>query len=79
MQDDINNIAGQRDSELADLETRLHEVQDRMYEMERADMSTAEREEDDRRDRRGGSRGDDDRRGGGGRDRDRDDRRGGRR
>ncbi len=47
MQTDINSLAGQRDTELADIETRLHEIQDRMYELERSEQSTAADYDDD--------------------------------
>lgn len=35
MQARINGLAGQRDEELTDMESKLHELQDKMYEMER--------------------------------------------
>ena len=56
MQADINSMAGQRDSELSDLETRLHETQDRMYNIERDAGLTSSRGRDSsgRGDSRGG-------------------------
>ncbi len=40
MQENINSLAGQRDMELTDMESRLHEIQDRMYELERGGQET---------------------------------------